>query len=243
MNRLIPTLITLFLLSACGAKDETPVYPDRTVSLPSNGKTQTVSGSCKFIGIPPPPRDIGMCQGTGTPVSDQSIRVQDEQLQDVLIYVKQGLEGFTFPYNKEEAVIDQKGCVFEPHVLAVQTYQPIRIKNSDAVIHNVNFGSRLPGQGFVTTITPSQGSIVHQVRQSETNISVTCDVHAYMLMYVHAIPHPFFATTGSDGTYSIENLPKGNYVIEAIHPQLGKQSKRITIDDEAPKPLIFEFRR
>ncbi|MFT7617580.1 MAG: plastocyanin [Planctomycetota bacterium] len=243
MMRKTISVVILGLLAACGGKDEGPVYPEVAVSLPPQGETVTISGSTLFLGTPPRVRDIGVCQGDNLPIQDQSVRVKNGRLADVLIYVKEGLEAFTFPHDKTEVEIDQKGCVFRPHVLAVQVYQPIKIKNSDAIIHNVHFASALKDQSFVTTITPARGSIGHQVRKPEIGLTVTCDLHAYMLMYVHALPHPFFAVTKEDGSFEIKDLPTGSYVIEAVHQKFGRQTSKIdVVAGQVISPMTFSFK-
>ncbi len=242
MKRLTLSLALVSLLIACSDKIEGPVYPERQVNLPPIGQTRTISGHIRFAGTAPKSRDIGVCQGSNLPIPNQEVRVENGKLADVLVYIKSGLDKYTFPYNKTPAVIDQIGCIFEPHVLAVQTYQPITIKNSDPMVHNINFGSKLAGQSFVATLTPSQGSITHQVRKEEIGINVTCDIHAFMLMYVHALPHPFFCVSKADGTFVITDLPYGEYVIEAIHAKLGKQTKKLVVTQGgASTSLEFVF--
>ena len=238
MYKLIaPFLLTLLLL-ACSGEEAGPTFPDIQTSLPPAGPVTTVTGTCTFKGKAPSPKDIGVCQGNNASVPDQTIRVGDEGgLRDVVVWIKKGLEDYTFPHNKQEATIDQKDCLFVPHVLAVQAHQPIRIKNSDAIIHNVNLGSK-KGQSFVTTITPGRGSVVHQIREPEVGMRITCDVHAYMLMYVHVLPHPYFAISAENGSFKSPDLPEGDYILEASHPQLGSQTRKLVIRANAERPPI-----
>ncbi len=244
MHRLVIILFVFLSLPACGDQEKEPVYPDLALRLPPEGPRSTISGKVFYRGAAPKTRESGVCQGSGKPVMDQSIRVSDDGgLADVLIHIKSGLENWTFDYNRREAVIDQADCVFVPHVLAVQAFQPIRIKNSDRIIHNVNFGSR-KGQGFVTTLTPSSRARLLQLQQPELGIRVTCGVHAYMLMYVHVLPHPFFAVSDNTGDFEIRDLPPGDYVVEARHPILGTREKQLSIKaGESVPHLQFTFSR
>ena len=44
-----------------------------------------------------------------------------------------------------------------------------------------------------------------------------CDVHPWMFAYVALIEHSHFAVTKEDGTFTIKNVPAGEYEIEAVH--------------------------
>jgi hypothetical protein len=55
--------------------------------------------------------------------------------------------------------------------------------------------------------------------------------------------HPFFATTGPDGTFTIPNLPAGTYEIEAWHERLPAQTQTVTVADGATGNVAFTFTR
>ena len=122
----------------------------------------------------------------------------DDTLQNVLVYVSKGLEGKDFDPPKEPVVLDQVGCVYTPHVVAVMAGQPLEVRNSDATLHNVmaktrqntpfNFG--MPGQSPPVTKV---------FKQPEFKINLQCFMHPWMYALLHVLDHPFFAVTGPDG--------------------------------------------
>ena len=67
----------------------------------------------------------------------QPIHVKDGGLADVLVYVKSPVTG-TYPPPAEPVVLDQKGCDYHPHMVAMQAGQGLKIRNSDDTLHNIH---------------------------------------------------------------------------------------------------------
>lgn len=134
-----------------------------------------------------------------------------------------GAKGAT---TARKGVIDQKGCVFVPHVVAMTTGE-IEIKNSDGILHNVHTYS---------TANPAINKAMPKFRKTMTEkltkpeiVKVTCDVHSWMLGWIAVMPHPYFGVTGTDGTAKIENVPAGKHKIEVWHETLGKQTADVEV--------------
>lgn len=243
--------ITTFILclctwaaSSCG-EDATIDFPERTTNLPAQEGAQPIRGRVDYLGSPFEPRKLNAphagCVSEVRSIYDESIVVTEGRLANVLVYVKKGLEGYTFDYERKEAVVDQVGCVFMPHVVAVQAFQPVRFKNSDAIVHNVNTSSS--AQGFVKGMPAKDNSVVRQFRKSELGIKTTCDLHGNMLMWIHVLDHPHFAVTGPDGSFEIPALPPGKYTIAALQERLGEDTQEIEIRAGEPLPeLKFSFK-
>jgi plastocyanin len=140
----------------------------------------------------------------------------DDTLQNVLVYVSKGLEGKEFDPPKDAVLLDQAGCVYTPHVVAVMAGQPLEIRNSDATLHNVMASPRQnPPFNFGM---PSKDDVVKKVfKQPELKINFHCFMHPWMSAYVHVLEHPFFAVTGADGAFTIRGLPPGEYEITVLH--------------------------
>ncbi len=68
-----------------------------------------------------------------------------------------------------------------------------------------------------------------------------CDVHFWMVSYLHVLTHPFFAVTGDDGSFTIPNLPPGTYTIEAWHEKLGAQTQTVTVQAGQAAPVSLTF--
>ena len=213
---------------------------------PSLGTT-TVNGVVRFAGEPPKRRKLDMssdaacCRITGNPGLDEIVVVSpDGTLKNVFVWVKRGLEGWEFPLPTEPAVLDQKGCMFHPHVLGVRVGQPVKIRNSDPVFHNVH---AFPTSNSVFNFSQAQQGMeeTRTFKRVETMIPVKCDIHGWMSNYINVVPNPYFAVTADDGVFEFTNLPPGEFTIEAVHEYLGKQSTKMTVMDGQSAEIEFSF--
>jgi len=139
----------------------------------------------------------------------------DDTLANVLVYVSKGLEGKTFDPPKKSVVLDQIGCVYVPHVVAVMTGQTLEIRNSDATLHNVMVTPR-HNQPFNVGMPMKDQTMEKVFKQPELKMKFECFMHRWMNAYVHVLPNPFFAVTGDDGTFTIKGLPPGEYEISVV---------------------------
>ena len=71
-------------------------------------------------------------------LSLDSMLVNNGGLDNVFVYVKDGLGNYYFDTPAEAVKLDQKGCRYSPHVFGVRTGQPLEIVNSDPTLHNVH---------------------------------------------------------------------------------------------------------
>jgi len=170
---------------------------------------------------------------------DDLVINQNGTIKSALVHIKSEVVGdFTSP--TEHAVMDQVGCVFTPHVLAVRTGQPVDFLNSDPLLHNVR-GMPKEGKPF-NKAQPRKGMKYSNVfDQQEIGIVIRCDVHAWMKGIVHTLSHPFFALTNEGGTFQIEGVPAGTHTLEAWHEKLGSQQLEFTVKGGETKTLDFVF--
>lgn len=218
-------------------------------SLPQGPMGEAVvKGTIRFDGEAPARAKIKMeadkvCEGMHKePLeSEEWIVGKDRGLKNVFVYVKKGIEGKYDP-PKDAFVLDQKGCQYIPHVFGVVAGQKITIKNSDATTHNVHsFGKKN------TAINQAQpaGSKDLEVewKNAETKVAIKCDMHPWMSTYCHIVKHPFFAITDDNGSFTIRNLPAGEYTIEAIHESLPSQTMDVKVGDKETREANFTFKK
>jgi plastocyanin len=160
-------------------------------------------------------------------------------LEWVFVRVSEGLPDRTWSTPSEPVELDQQGCRYHPHVFGVQTGQTIAISNSDGLLHNINAGPEQQ-RGFNIS-QPTTMTTERSFSQPEVMIPVRCDVHGWMEAYIGVQDHPYFAVTGEDGSYRIENLPAGDYVIETWHERYGTQTQNVTVvaQGEATADLTY----
>jgi hypothetical protein len=180
----------------------------------------------------------------GGPIYDESLVVApDGSLANVVVSVSSGLSGWLrdeFPPPPSQAVLNQKGCVFEPHVVAVMVGEPLLVKNSDPFLHNVhimavNNAAENMGQ-------PTIGELATEPFEAPEVFRVKCDVHPWMQAWVRVVDNPWFAVTGPDGRFSLRGLPAGTYTLKAWHEQLGVREMQVTIGPDHGTVVDFVFK-
>ena len=156
--------------------------------------------------------------------------------------VKDELTGHSFPIPTEPVLLDQDKCRYTPRVLGVRVGQPLAIRNSDPLLHNVRASGKI-NQPFNMS-TPLEGVTFNRTFATrEVMVDFKCDVHAWMRAFVGVLDHPYFGTTGQDGRVALNNLPPGTYTIEAWHEQLGVKTQQVTVGARDSKDVAFAFAR
>lgn len=150
-------------------------------------------------------------------------------LANVFVSVKNA-PGGDHAAPSDPVVINQHGCLYEPHVVGVVAGQEVLFKNSDGVLHNVH-GLPKVNREFNIGMPPTLKEKGVTLGKPEPVFPVKCDVHPWMRSYVAVMTHPYFATSDKSGAFKIDNLPAGAYEIEAWHEKLGTQTAKVTVGD------------
>jgi hypothetical protein len=120
--------------------------------------------------------------------------------------------------------MDQRGLVFIPHVMAIQTGTTVDFLNSDNDRHNVYFLYDETGDTLdIGTWGPGQ-TVSHTFEKSGLVIAL-CQLHLEMAAYILVLDCPFFTVAAIDektqsGRYEITGVPAGNYALKAWHKKL-----------------------
>jgi len=146
-----------------------------------------------------------------------------------VVYVD-AIPGKTFPAPTEKIVVDQKGLLFQPHVVAVQAGSTVEFLNSDKVAHNIFW----PSVGGNKKMSHNLGTWPSgQKREFKFDtpgvVPLLCNVHPEMSGYVVVAPTPYFAVSDAEGNYKIANLPDGQYSVAAWHEGMKVQSKPVKV--------------
>lgn len=185
------------------------------------GEGATIKGKISFKGTPPKTsgKKIKM-DGTpecaamhSKPVYHEWIVVDNNGgLRDVFVYIKSDLPDKEWPVPEENVLLDQKGCMYVPHVFGVMAGQGILIRNSDNTSHNVHALPKLNAP-FNDVQPRKDMKLVRTFKTPEMAVKIKCDVHSWMVSWAHVMDHPFFDTSAADGTYEIKDLPPGKHII------------------------------
>src|ERR1700757_1953044 len=140
------------------------------------------------------------------------------------------IAGKTFPAPKDRPVIDQKGLMFAPHIVAVQQGATVDFQNDDNVAHNVFW----PSVGGDKKQTKNLGTWPKGEKRSFTFdkagvVPLLCNVHPDMAGYLIVSPTPYFAVTDETGNYKIKDVPDGSYKVVVWHEGAKNQSAAVTV--------------
>ena len=140
--------------------------------------------------------------------------------------------------TKAKAVIDQHGCKFVPHVVAMQPGE-IEIKNSDDILHNIHTYST--ANASINKAQPKFKKTMTEKLEKPEFVKVTCDVHSWMLGWVAVVPG-LAAVTDANGVAKLENVPAGKQKIEVWHETLGKQEREVEVKAGQVTKVSFEMK-
>ncbi|MGH7482668.1 MAG: carboxypeptidase regulatory-like domain-containing protein [Longimicrobiales bacterium] len=245
------TILALAALVAAGcgggeeAESEGGATDEAVEPLVDPAQAATISGVVNFEGTPPENEPIDMSaeptcaeKHEGQPRA-QTVVVNDGRLANAFVYVREGLPERTWPVSGEAQTLDQEGCTYEPHVLGVQTGQTLEIRNSDGILHNINAAPE--NQRGFNISQPTTMTSTREFDEPEVMIPVECDVHGWMRAYIGVLEHPYFAVTGEDGSFTIANLPPGDYVVEAWHERYGTQTVNVSVQAQGEGQANFTY--
>jgi plastocyanin len=208
----------------------------------------TITGTVTFDGKVPTLKPLSMeadpvcAKKHSKPVpAEMLVLGSGNTMGNILVWVSKGLPaGKTYPAPQTPVVLDQKGCVYVPHVMGIQIGQPYRILNSDGVLHNVHTLPKV-NKSFNQAMPASRKETTTQFEKPEPVFQIKCDVHPWMSAYIGVFTHPFYSVTAANGQFTISNLEPGTYEITAWHERLGTQTASVTVGANDKKAQNFKF--
>jgi plastocyanin len=234
-------LLTALTLTAC---KQTPTpQPEPSQPKPDPATLSTLTGAIHFTGPTPTPIPIDMSADPAcafsTNLTEQLI-VANHALANVYIYIKSGLPASSAPASTPPVVLDQKGCRYSPHVIALQQGASVEFHNSDPTMHNIHT-TPATGPSLDISQTPMGAPDRRKFTTPQTMLPIRCNNHPWMNAFLNVAPNPYFAISATDGAFAIPNLPPGTYTLAAVHETLGEQDLQITIPPKSTIPANFTF--
>lgn len=239
----------LLLLAGCGGSSQNA--PVASASLPEAhvdpATAGTISGKVAFTGPAPVMPAIDMSSNPNCerehkhPEKAEVVVVNSNKtLRNVFIWIKDGLPASHWTPPAEAAKLDQRGCVYEPHVLGIMEGQQLEILNDDPINHDVHAESHI-NPPWNESQAPRAEHKFKTFNSEEVLFPVTCNVHPWMRSYIGVSPHPFFAVTGDDGSFTLKGVPPGTYTVEAVHEKYGKKEAKLTLAPSGTAMLDFTY--
>lgn len=206
-----------------------------------------ISGTIMFKGTAPKPVPLSMSKDRNCETAHPAPAYSEDgqvnangTLPNVFIFIKQGLREDHSTPPTAPVTLDQRGCIFVPHVLGVMAGQPLRVLDSDPTTHNVQTISRA-NRSHNQSQQPGAAPIIWRFNHPEIMIKLKCNVHPWMEAYVGVVDNPYYAVTGKNGAFSLEGVPPGQYILEAWTATFGTQEKEVTVPPNAAVTVDFTF--
>ncbi|MBL51709.1 MAG: hypothetical protein CMG57_07110 [Candidatus Marinimicrobia bacterium] len=194
----------------------------------------TLNGHVKYDGKPPKTKRLRMdadpvCGTSHSgPVYSESFKMADDgSMAEALVYLR------NVPYSggvpKDPAVLDQVGCVYDPHVFGMVAGQELLIKNSDATLHNIHSMPKVNKEFNFAMPRVVKKKKASFPKSEPDPFYIKCDVHPWMKTWVLVSDHPYFAVTDSNGNFSIDGIPAGTYEVVCWQEKFKKSPLTATV--------------
>ena len=225
------------------------LYSTQNVSAAADGK---ISGTVKLDGTAPHMKPIDMSKDPvcvkaheGHPAVLENVIVgQGGGLENVVLYLSEGLPASAASeVPSQPQKYDQHGCMYVPHVLGVDVNQKIEVINSDPTTHNIHPMPKPGGGNIGWNKSQPQGAppIVTEWKTEEVAIPIKCNIHPWMHGW-HVVVKGPYAVTDDKGSYTINNVPPGNYTVTAWQEMYGTQTQKVTVAAGKPGTADFTFK-
>src|ERR1041385_50727 len=263
MNRswtLSAAAIVLIMVVSCGRQQQTTELPpappssapaastpapagqyEATTVTDGGGISGTITLSGAVPKLPPHKTDKGpqVC-GTTPRESEKLVVSKNGGVKNAVVMVLDVKRGKAMPVAAQNAEIDQKKCEYTPHVQVMAVNSEISLKNSDPILHNIQF---FRGDDSLFNIAqPVQGQVNKHLMDKTGTIYVECAVHGWMQGQVLVVDNPYYAVTDENGKFSIPDLPPGKYQVKIWHEYLGESVRELTVSPKMDTALNMDLK-
>jgi hypothetical protein len=256
---LVLALAAAALVTGCGEQKPKPgpgggggggggtAPPDNTQEvLPDPATVGSITVTVKLKGTPPERKEVPMTEAecaaahADKPHLDETVVPgSNGTLQNCMVWVGKGIDAkYAWKAPSTPVQIDQRGCVYYPHVVTMHAKQAMEVKNSDGVNHNIhslpeknspfNFAQGGGKSNLLTTESKDKTFLL-----AEVPIKIKCDIHGWMGAWVGAFKHPYHGVTGADGTVKLDKVPPGTLSVMVWHEKYANPAKEVEVKLEA----------
>ncbi|MGO9606405.1 MAG: carboxypeptidase regulatory-like domain-containing protein [Candidatus Binataceae bacterium] len=202
-----------------------------------------ISGTVTYQGVAPRParidvtRDKKVCAGVPH-LSEALVVGPNGGIKDAIVAIPDIAKGESLK-AETNVKFDQRGCVYQPHVLAFPAGSTVEVLNSDNLLHDLRTYSNLNPP--LNLAQPKSVKSIKLVIEKPELVRVGCYIHTWMQAWWYVAANPYYAVSAADGSFAIRNLPAGNYTVSVWQGKLGRQEQPVTVKPGATTNVNFVY--
>ena len=220
----------LAVVGIAGSLAALPAAAAYEVVAVTNGGT--IDGVVTLSGPAPAPSTITTTKNQdycGATIPDPTYIVDSAgELANVIVYLKDITKGRAA--SSEPIKLVNEHCMFSPRVQGAMVGEQITISSNDPILHNTHPQNAETNATIYNIALPFKGfSVTKPLPSNPELIRVKCDAHEWMRAWIVELDHPYYATTGADGHFTIKDVPPGNYTLVVWHEAAGEKSEPVAV--------------
>ena len=191
------------------------------------GGTITFAGTAPGDSLVSAPADPQVC---GVQPRMPGVVHSGNRLGEAVVWLADVRDGKPMPLERRYELVTEK-CAIAPRVQAALAGGTVNVASHDATVHHTRLVRQGPNETIDVVTEHDEGQVVPVSKALETPglVKVTCDAHPWTRGWIAVFDHPYFAVTGADGAFTLDDVPPGDYTLVAWHPRFGRLERRVTV--------------
>lgn len=221
----------------------------------------TLKGAVVFKGSPPPDGTLRLNADTDYCDKEQEAGIyliSKSGVKNVVVWVEGVKEGKAVP--KKSVDISIRKCRAVPHVSIGSVGGEYLFNNDDPILHTVQLKLGLAYQQKVSSrplkdgisiynlALPKKDLVIrkpikmgHRYTKDTGFIQVRSNTHTWIRGYIYIFDHPYAAVTGEDGSFVIDGLPQGEYLLKVWHEGFGTREMKVKVGPGEVRELEIDL--
>ena len=170
--------------------------------------------------------------------SDELIVGPNRGIRWAVVSIQTPPAGAKWEASSKPVQMDQQQCLYVPRVAVVPVGGTVEFLNSDRLLHNLHSVST---ENPTFNRTQPKGRTIPVVFSKPEIVRVDCDLHTWMRAWVVVAEHPFYAVTGPNGEFALDNVLAGKYTLRIWQEVLGTVIRDVTVGDKDTTGITVEM--
>jgi hypothetical protein len=203
----------------------------------------TVQGFVK-IGTPPTlakgagkRKETAYCKDHPSP--HEAILAKDGKLDGVFVRIEPDAIKGTWDPPADGAHLTIENCAYHPRLVGLLAGGTFDVKNKDGIDHTVN--AKKGDQSLFQYGVPKSGDAVKKKIDAPGIYKIGESDEPWAHAFVIVSDHPFFDVTHDGGSFKLEKVPVGRYMMQSYHPILGLKRMPVEVNAGATSTIEFSY--